>query len=257
MRPLTDYEYKRIQQQAESRMAGMSLVTLKMMAGNAIDGYDEWEEDGFMCDFRISNFSNRSVQQTRAEPFYPTIGMTATKADISAAGATNYTDVAFVNTIGATASMPMRYVYDGGFTVRNNEDYFGVPIVLEPLTANDAPTHDDTPTAMKMELKIYNNRKAEGITDFALVTIPYMTADCVMIELAGEVSSTKRVYDPAGPVDGYWHQVAGNPNMITYSSYSGGGGNINNYAQLIGNTLTYSNPGGGSLSKGNFGRTVR
>jgi len=201
MRPLTDYEYKRIQTQAESRMAGMSVVTFICQAGG-----DTWEEPNFICDFRITNPSSRIVQEVKGQPIYPRFGDVAYEVPVDTAEtAGQYSDVSYINTIPATITLPMRYTTGtGGFTVMNNATYIGRPINIEPVTASGVPTLTDTPTAFNLRLEVYNNQKAQGITEFGIVTLPYMTADSVIIELAGEVRTTNRIYDEEAPNQGYW-----------------------------------------------------
>ena len=63
MRPITSNEYTRIQQQAESRMAGMSSVSLYVECNG-----EGWFEHDFMCDFRISRAESREEIRERGKP---------------------------------------------------------------------------------------------------------------------------------------------------------------------------------------------
>src|SRR5438045_2845272 len=96
MRPIVGKEYKRLQQQTEARLAGRSEIAFKMLAKQSGQSAAHWLEAGFICDFQIPTFAER------------------TKIDQGP-----YSDPTLEAVQQALAKMPMRYVDSDAFTVKS------------------------------------------------------------------------------------------------------------------------------------------
>lgn len=178
MRPITTNEYKRMRSQVEARVAGMSMISFKMFAKIA-GGTDwgthmfNWYETGYMCDFRIPNFS---VEGDNQQNVFSDLFNGQQRTD----------------KVAAQAVLPMRYLTEkSALKVKEAPitSFNGSYIDIINMPPGPGPVNADTvvpPLVEEIRLDEYNGMRLNSIVDFDIVSRPLINADCFLLALIGK-----------------------------------------------------------------------